>query len=202
MLKAGDHHQAIQLAEAQPNLLDCVTALEFRDADRWRAYCQQHGLPVADKIDARSVHALNECYAQGIPTDHPLYAAYRKAALSRDDEEALKTLQSIVRLNPSDKSSTTKEPILVTVADSGVTIERFDHPDQRRQLDRSGADSAFESYLRKANALDQYMVFLVRPSGIALFQDLLKSARGRGFDVGFDALEESRRIHYFYPSAG
>src|ERR1017187_10800613 len=76
MVKAGDRHQAIQLAETHPNLLDCITALEFREADQWRSHCEKHGLPVADKIDARSVHSLNECYAQGISTDHPLYAIY------------------------------------------------------------------------------------------------------------------------------
>jgi hypothetical protein len=105
MVKAGDRHQAIQLAETQPNLLDCVTALEFREADQWRSHCEKQGLPVADKIDARSVHSLNECYAQGISTDHPLYAVYRSAVLSRNDEDALKALQSIAKLNPGDTNA-------------------------------------------------------------------------------------------------
>jgi hypothetical protein len=105
MLKAGDRLQAIQLAETAPNLLDCVTALEFRNADRWRSLCQKKGLPVADRIDARAVCALNECYAKGIATDHPLYAAYRKATLARDDEAALKALQSITRLNRGDTNA-------------------------------------------------------------------------------------------------
>jgi hypothetical protein len=98
-----------------------------------------------------------------------------------------------------DKSSTTKEPILVTVAGAGVTIEHFDHPDQRKQLDKAGVNTDFQSYLREAKALDQYVVFLVRPSGIETFQDLVKSARDLGFDVGFDALEEDRQIHFSTP---
>lgn len=108
MIKAGDHHQAIQLAETAPNLLDLITVLEFRDADDWRALCQQNALPVAERIDARSVQNLNECYAQGIATDHPLYAAYRKAVLNRNDEEALTALQSITRLNPGDANAATE----------------------------------------------------------------------------------------------
>src|ERR1017187_9370003 len=64
MVKAGDRPQAIQLAETAPNLLDLVTALEFRGSDEWRDYCQQNLLPVADRIDARSVQTLNQCYAQ------------------------------------------------------------------------------------------------------------------------------------------
>jgi hypothetical protein len=95
-----------------------------------------------------------------------------------------------------DKSITSKEPILVTVSDAGVTIDRFDHPDQRRQSNNAGANSALKSYLGGANTLNQYVVFFVRPSGITLFQDLLKSARDMGFEVGFDALEENREIHF------
>ena len=105
MIKAGDRHQAIQLAETAPNLLDLVTVLEFRNADDWRAFCQQNSLPPADRIDPRSVRALNECYAQGITTDHPLYAAYREAVLHRKDDEALQALQSITRLNPADANA-------------------------------------------------------------------------------------------------
>jgi len=100
-----------------------------------------------------------------------------------------------------DKSDTTKEPILVTVGGAGITIERFDHPDQRKQLDKSGAGIAFKSFLGESKALDQYVVFLVRPSGIEIFQDLVKSARDTGFDVGYDALEEDRQIHFSTPPA-
>ena len=98
-----------------------------------------------------------------------------------------------------DRSATTKEPILVTIGGTGVTMERFDHPDQRRQLGKSGADSAFRSYLGESKAINQYVVFLVRPSGIELFHELEKTARGLGFEIGFDALEENREIHFTTP---
>jgi hypothetical protein len=39
------------------------------------------------------------------------------------------------------------------------------------------------------------VVFEVKPSGIGLFQDLVKSARDKGFDVGYDALEEDKNPH-------
>lgn len=123
MVKAGDRHQAIQLAETAPNLLDLVTALEFRGSDEWREYCQQNSLPVADRIDSRSVQILNQCYAQGIATDHPLYATYRSAVLSRNDEEALKTLQSIVRLNPADTNAASE----LSRLDAKVLTARLQH---------------------------------------------------------------------------
>ena len=123
MIKAGDRQQAIQLAETAPNLLDVVTVMEFRGADDWRGYCQQNALPVADRIDARSIHALNECYAQGITTDHPLYAVYRSAVLSRNDDEALKALQSITRLNPADANAASE----LTRLDAKVLAAKVQH---------------------------------------------------------------------------
>jgi len=102
MIRAGERHQAIQLAETAPSLLDLVTLLEFGQADEWRRFCGKAGLPVAERIEGRCVQILNECYAEGIATDHPLYAAYRKAVLTRNDEAALVALQSITRLNPGD----------------------------------------------------------------------------------------------------
>lgn len=100
-----------------------------------------------------------------------------------------------------DESSTTKEPILVTVSGAGVEIEHFDHPEQRKRLGTFDADTAFKSYLGQSKSLDQYVVFLVRPSGIETFRDLVKSARDSGFEVGFDALEEDRQTHFSTPPA-
>ncbi len=98
-----------------------------------------------------------------------------------------------------DKSSTTKEPILATISGSGAKMERFDHPDQAREFSKSSARTEFDSYLGEAKPLDQYVVFLVRPSGIELFERLVKLAREKGFEVGFDALEEGREIHFTTP---
>ncbi|HWD94079.1 MAG TPA: hypothetical protein VG938_17235 [Verrucomicrobiae bacterium] len=105
MIRANDRHQAIQLAETAPNLLGFIKLLEFRNANEWRAFCQQNALPAPERIDSRAVQALHQVYAQGISTDHPLYAAFRKAMLNRNDEEALNALRSIVRLNPSDANA-------------------------------------------------------------------------------------------------
>jgi hypothetical protein len=100
-----------------------------------------------------------------------------------------------------DKTANTKEPILVTVSGPGAIAERFDHPDQLKKFEKVGAVAAFQAYLREARTLDQYVVFLVRPSGIGLFEDLVKSARDMGFEVGFDALEKDRQIHFSSPPA-
>jgi myosin heavy subunit len=98
-----------------------------------------------------------------------------------------------------DKSSTTKEPILATISGSSAKVERFDHPSQAKEFSKSSARTEFNSYLGEAKPLDQYVVFLVRPSGIELFERLVKLAREKGFEVGFDALEEDREIHFSTP---
>jgi len=122
--------------------------------------------------------------------------------VSRADLQLLKVRQREGQLwLIPDKSSTTKEPLLVTVAGAGATVERFDHPDQRAEFGRSGADSAMKDYLGKFKPLDQYVVFLVRPSGIELFEKLAKTAREMKFEVGFDALEEKITVHFSIPPA-
>lgn len=123
MIRANDRHQAIQLAETAPNLLDFIALLEFKNAGDWRNFCQQNALPIPERIDAQAIQALKECYAQGISTDHPLYAAYRKAALNRNDQEALNTLRSITRLNPNDSNAAAE----LTRLDAKVLATRLDH---------------------------------------------------------------------------
>lgn len=98
-----------------------------------------------------------------------------------------------------DKSSSSKEPILVTVSESGAKAEQFDHPEQTKEFPRATARTQFDAYLAGAKPLDQYVVFLVKPSGIELFEKLVKLARDKGFEVGFDALEENRETHFTTP---
>lgn len=98
-----------------------------------------------------------------------------------------------------DRKNTTKEPILVTVSGSSLKIERFDHPELAQQFSKSHANGGFESYLKKTRPQDQYVVFLIRPSGIGLFKNIVQTARDTGFEVGFDALEEDREVHFTRP---
>jgi hypothetical protein len=80
-----------------------------------------------------------------------------------------------------------------------LVLERFNAPDSDRQFDKGAAQKGLESYLKRANPANQYVVFLIRPSGIAMFKDLVAVARTSGFEVGFDAVEEDREIHFTSP---
>jgi hypothetical protein len=192
MVRAEDRHQAIQLAETHPNLLDCVTALEFREADQWRSYCEQHGLPAAERIDARSVRSLNQCYAEGISTDHPLYAVYRGAVLSRNDEDALKALQSIARLNPADTNAASE----LTRLDAKVLQAKLSH------LEDLLAGSSQEVIVAQVEAIEGFS-FKHQPAGetwrkaqmIRCGRLLEEAAKLRGSSNWMEALVKLDFIH-------
>jgi len=105
MLEKGSEYQALQLAETEPVLLDLIAALSFAEAPEWTAYCLAQGLPLAPKFDPKAVQALDALYAKGITASHPLYKEYRAAVSSRDDERAIRTIRSIVRLNGGDTNA-------------------------------------------------------------------------------------------------
>lgn len=98
-----------------------------------------------------------------------------------------------------DKSSTTKEPLLVMLNPEGVVVERFDHPESRVLLHGLFIESQFERFLRKSSPQQHYLVFYVRPSAIARFNRLSDQARLLGFEIGYDALEEKAQIHLEKP---
>lgn len=98
-----------------------------------------------------------------------------------------------------DKSGSTKEPILATVSGTGVKMERFDRPEQTKEFREVTASREFKSYLAEIRPTDQYIVFLIKPSGIELFEELEEIAREKKFEVGFDAVEETREILFTTP---
>src|SRR3954470_8552840 len=108
MIAAGDEHQALQLAEAAPALLDQLTLLSFRRSPNWRALCRSENLAAPENFEIKPVRQLNELYAKGIDKDHVLYREYRRAIIVNDDARALAVLRSITRLNANDKNAATE----------------------------------------------------------------------------------------------
>jgi hypothetical protein len=127
MLSAGDEHQALQLAEAAPALLDQLTLLSFRRSPNFRALCQSQNLPVPESFDIRGIRQINDLYAKGIDKDHVLYREYRRAVMVNDDARALAVLRSITRLNQNDKNAAAELARLEQkfVADKIQKLDRF-----------------------------------------------------------------------------
>ncbi|MFN0077596.1 MAG: hypothetical protein ACKVY0_14085 [Prosthecobacter sp.] len=105
MLEKGSDYQALQVAEQDPPLLDLAGALSFGEERAWQEFCEAHHLPVAQRLNARTVQALDALYARGITANHPLYKDFRAAVLSRDDTKALQTVRTILKLNPADENA-------------------------------------------------------------------------------------------------
>jgi hypothetical protein len=125
-------------------------------------------------------------------------ALEKKIASVQTKIQKLRAREGQVWLVP-DRQTKTKEPILAIVGGNGLTLERFNHPELTKTFNTDSAHSGLESYLKHANPAGQYVVFLIRPSGIGEFKDLVELARANSFEVGFDALEEDREIHFTSP---
>lgn len=105
MLAKGSDYQALQSAELDPPLLDLVGALSFGEEKAWQDFCVAQGLPVAPRLDSKTVLALDQLYAQGITANHPLYKDFRASVLARDEATALRILRTILKLNPADANA-------------------------------------------------------------------------------------------------
>jgi hypothetical protein len=97
------------------------------------------------------------------------------------------------------RTGTTKEPVIAITSAKDLQMARFNQPKETENYSKGGSFSGFKSYLGRIKPEKQYVVFLVRPSGIDMFRDLVEVARDAGFEVGFDALEENRQIHFTTP---
>jgi hypothetical protein len=97
-------------------------------------------------------------------------------------------------------SRTSKEPLLVVISGSSVTLERFDRPGSKLALTlQSGTRLAetkreFLTRLEPFDRLNHYLVFFIKPSGITVFDDLKEAAKRAGYEVGYDAVEEETEV--------
>jgi len=92
-------------------------------------------------------------------------------------------------------SRTSKEPLLVVVSDSSVTIERFNKPENKITL-HVPSEREFRAALASYSSLDYYVVFYVKPSGIPSFDRFKESTKRDGYEVGYDAVEEQVEVMF------
>jgi hypothetical protein len=98
-LQQGLRSEAIHLAEAAPNLLDLVAALDLPDQAAWVEFCQNNGLAVPPPLQLDRAAQLNEAYAQDQPLEH-LLARHRLLALSRAPvRDRLDVMRKIAQLD-------------------------------------------------------------------------------------------------------
>jgi cell division septum initiation protein DivIVA len=118
-----------------------------------------------------------------------------EATVKAAQERLLKVMSEKNRLWViPEPTRTTKEPLLVIVSKHLVSIDRFDKPDERLSLSAPYSARQFKDKLKAYNSVNHYIVFFVRPSGVAAFEALRNEAKQIGFEVGYDALEEDTEI--------
>ena len=87
-------------------------------------------------------------------------------------------------------SDTTKEPIIVDVAENRLRIMRFDNP---QPVDLSSLQD-FYGQIKTFKKQDQYFVLYFRPSGASRFEELRQAVKNSGFELGYDAIEEDAEL--------
>jgi hypothetical protein len=102
-------------------------------------------------------------------------------------------LQKRLYLIP-DKAQTSKEAVVAVVSKSGIEFSRFNHPEDSKNVTDVNSDDAINQAIDSFSPADQYFVFYIKPSGVAVFDKIYQIAQQKGFDVGFDAIEESQEI--------
>jgi hypothetical protein len=102
-------------------------------------------------------------------------------------------LQKRLYLIP-DEAQTSKEPVVAVVSKNGIEFSRFNHPTESKAVTDVSNDDAMSQAIDSYSSQDQYFVFYIKPSGVAVFEKLYQIAQQKGFDVGFYAIEEAQQI--------
>ena len=86
-----------------------------------------------------------------------------------------------------------KTPVLVECSDTIIRVGYIDRNDPPVSIPAS-APAEFLRHLKGLSPENDYIVFMIKPSGLQTYSVLREVATTRGFEVGYDALEEGHSI--------
>ena len=89
-----------------------------------------------------------------------------------------------------------KLPVLAVVSDKRVEMELFGKTNTRTVLDEPVKDVGFTEALHRFSEQTDWVVFLVRPSGITHYLHLAELTKQAGFDIGADGIEEFDKVAF------
>jgi hypothetical protein len=100
-LRQGLRSEAIHFAQAEPNLLDVLSILDFPERQEWDQVVAHYNLPPPPVFPMDTAAALNQAYAQVAPLDE-LLKKHRLLALARAPlGERLTVLRQIAQMDAS-----------------------------------------------------------------------------------------------------
>ena len=82
LLQRGLRSEALHLAKQEPDLLDQVNQLEFKDREAWESAITMYGMDKAPRPSKEVLEALNRAFSEEEPL-RPLLVKYRLAALQK-----------------------------------------------------------------------------------------------------------------------
>lgn len=145
------------------------------------------------RLERQKLLAKLELLKKSMPetTREAAQAESRVASLESEVKEAESRLQqtldrkNVLKLIP-ERSSTSKEPVLVVVQKLSARVHLFDGAEPQIV----SSDSDLVGALKKYPAESHYVVLYFKPSGAARFDDLTKLVRGAGYEIGYDVVSE------------
>ncbi|HEV3205258.1 MAG TPA: hypothetical protein VGY77_12775, partial [Gemmataceae bacterium] len=136
-LQKGLRSEAIQLAQAEPNLLDLVAILDFPERGHWDELLLSYGLPASPQLPMKTAEALNEAYSQVVPVEH-LLRKHRYLALCRASlPERLGVMRQIAALDTSNPvwAEDIRELEKARIRQMEIEVDNALHHDDARSLE-------------------------------------------------------------------
>ena len=112
------------------------------------------------------------------------------------DDEAMQKNKNKIWLIP-DASGNAKKALVAVVSGREVSLQQFNKSEEAKKLSTPVTEGDFRQLLQPYPASDYYTVFYIKPSGIEVFKKISKAARAAGYDIGYDALDESAELTLF-----
>jgi len=114
----------------------------------------------------------------------------------QEAQESLNTLKKDANklwLIPSSEKGG-REPLIITVSGSGIEIDRFNRPEDKKEFSATKSLGALGDALNPLSPAKDYVLFYIRPSGVDLFTKLKDLATDKGLQVGSDAVGEKTEM--------
>ncbi len=120
-------------------------------------------------------------------------ASKQERALSEQRDELRKSLQELLafrRITLIPDKVGAKTPIVVECSAQHLRVGRLGQGQDAQVLSVRG----FERYLVGRSPAREYFVFMIKPSAARTAWEALRFAQRKGFDVGYDPMEEDEKI--------
>lgn len=172
----------------------------LEEARRRASTAEAQARELENLVRARTAALLAQRSEQQRANQQRMAAAAHLATLRRELEQAEQRIRDLRRrlqetdlLDPGQLcggSCAGKNPQFAECDSTGVTLQPQGNRFTPEELSRN------PELFRKALGHRRYVLFLVRPSGIAAFRAARSCIEGHGFEFGFEPVEERWRFRY------